>query len=287
MNWDDLRFFLAAAETGSLSAAAKRLRSNQPTVGRRIDALEAALGLKLFQRHKKGLALTQEGALILEQSRSIQSAALNIQRLTGGEHQQAHGSVRLAVPEGLGNEILIPGLSAFYKQHPGVKLILNVSSRLSDIARGEADIAIRLIRPVQADIVTRQLARMELGIYASRAYLKQHGRPTTEADLLTHQIIAYADELAGLNENLWLLSRSRSEHIVLQSDSTTSRLRATQAGLGLSIQPCMIVSAYPKLVRLLKQVPLPAHQIWIAYHKDLRRIARIRVVIEFLGKIFG
>ena len=82
MNWDDLRFFLAAAETGSLSAAAKRLRSNQPTVGRRIDALEAALGLKLFQRHKKGLALTQEGALILEQSRSIQSAALNIQRLT-------------------------------------------------------------------------------------------------------------------------------------------------------------------------------------------------------------
>lgn len=286
MNWDDLRFFLAAAETGSLSAAAKRLRSNQPTIGRRIDALEAALGLKLFQRHKKGLTLTQEGTLILEQSRSIQSATLNIQRLTGGEHQEAHGSVRLAVPEGLCNDVIVPGLSAFYQQHPGVRLMLNVSLRLSDIARGEADIAIRLIRPTQADLVTRQLAHMELGVYASRAYLKQHGHPTTETALLQHRIIGYGDELAGLNENQWLIHRSQPEHIVLQSDSTTSRLRATEAGLGISIQPCMIADTKPRLVRLLQDHPLPSHQIWLAYHKDLRRIARIRAVIEFLGKLF-
>jgi len=287
MNWDDLRFFLAAAETGSLSAAAKRLRSNQPTIGRHIDALEMALGLKLFQRHKQGLTLTQEGALILEQSRSIQSATLAIQRLTGGEQQEAHGSVRLAVPEGLCNEVIVPGLNAFYKQHPGIRLILNVSSRQSDIVRGEADIAIRLVRPVQADLVTRQLAHMEMGIYASRAYLKLHGRPTTEAALLQHKIISYGDELAGLNENQWLIQRSQPGQVMLQSDSTSSRLRATEAGLGISIQPCMIADSNPRLVRLLKNQPLPSHQIWIAYHKDLRRVARVRVVIEFLGKLLA
>jgi len=286
INWDDFRYFLAAAESGSLSAAAKRLRSNQPTVGRHIDALEIALGLKLFQRHKKGLTLTQEGIWVLEQSELMQSGVHNIQRMVEGDYQQLRGSVRLALPEGLGNEILIPGLDEFYQRYPNLRLILNVSSRTANLTRGEADIAIRLFRPKETDLVTRQLMDMAMGLYASRQYLQSHETPVSLTDLIQHRIIGYGDELAGLPENQWLLDHVPKDDWVLLSDSTSSRLRATVCGLGISIQPCLFAKANPELIQVLDHVALPAHKVWITYHRDLRHILRIRVTVEFLVEFF-
>lgn len=286
INWDDLRYFLAAAESGSLSAAAKLLHSNQPTVGRHIDALEAALGLKLFQRHKKGLTLTHECAWVLEQSQLMQSGVQNIQRMIEGDYQQLQGSVRLALPEGLCNEILIPQLGSFYQQYPNLRLILNVSSRTTNLTRGEADIAVRLFRPKEADLVARQLTRMEMGLYASPEYLQTHGRPENVSDLMQHWIISYGDELAGLPENRWLLNHVAPSNRVLQSDSTTSRLRATVCGLGIAIQPCMLANTNPKLVQILQDASLPAHEVWITYHRDLRHILRVRVAVDFLITLF-
>ena len=287
LSWDDFRYFLAAAESGSLSAAAKCLYSNQPTVGRHIDTLEAALGLKLFQRHKRGLTLTNEGAWVLEQSQLMHSGVQNIQRMIEGDYQQLQGSVRLALPEGLCNEIIIPRLESFYQQYPNLRLILNVSSRAADLTRGEADIAIRLFRPKEADLVARQLTSMEMGLYATAQYLQTHGRPENVSDLLPHRIISYGDELAGLPENRWLLDHVAPGNLVLQSDSTTSRLRAAVCGLGISIQPCMLANVNPKLIRILEDVPLPAHEVWITYHRDLRHILRIRVAVDFLITLFG
>jgi DNA-binding transcriptional LysR family regulator len=263
------------------------MRSNQPTVGRHIDALEAALGVKLFQRHKQGLVLTHEGALIREQARHMRDGAESIRRLAADGSREPGGSVRLAVPEGLCNEILIPALERFYRRHPGIRLILKVSPHAADLTRGEADIAIRLFRPREPDLVARLLAHMELGLYASRGYLKAHGRPASAAGLGKHRLIGYGEDLAGLKENRWLLGHGRPEHVVLASDSTASRLRATQAGLGISIQPCLIADRDRQLVRLLKTQPLPAHPLWITYHKDLRHTARARAVVEFLSGLVG
>lgn len=285
LDWDHLRFFLAAAETGSLSAAARRLRSNQPTVGRHIDALEAGLGLKLFQRHKQGLALTQEGALVLEQAQLMQAGAAGIARVAAGADREPRGSVRLAIPEGLCNEILIPHLDAFYRRYANIKLVLDVAPRLANVPRGEADIAIRLLRPREADLVARNLGRMDMGLYASRAYIKEYGRPASEAALGEHRIITYGDTLGGLEENQWLVTRSRPQNIVMQSDSTTARVRATEAGLGISVQPRMIADRNPKLVRLLKNLAPPAREIWITYHKDLRRVLRARAVVDFVSAL--
>ena len=287
INWDDFRYFRAAAELGTLSAAAKRLHSNQPTVGRHIDALEIALGLKLFQRHKKGLTLTQEGMWVLEQSELMQSGVHNIQRMVEGDYQQLHGSVRLALPEGLCNEILLPKLEEFYQRYPNLRLILNVSSRTANLTRGEADIAIRLFRPKETDLVTRQLTDMAMGFYAGRKYLQTHEPPVTLADLIQHRIIGYGDELAGLPENQWLLDHVPKDDWALQSDSTTSRLRATVCGLGISIQPCMLADAYIELLKILPEIVLPAHKVWITYHRDLRHILRIRVTVEFLIALFA
>lgn len=287
LSWDDFRYFLSAAESGSLSAAAKSLCSNQPTVGRHIDTLEAALGLKLFQRHKRGLTLTNEGAWVLEQSQLMHSGVQNIQRMIEGDYQQLQGSVRLALPEGLCNEIIIPRLASFYQQYPNLRLILNVSSRTANLTRGEADIAIRLFRPKEADLVARHLTVMEMGLYASPEYLKMYGHPENVTDLLSHRMVSYGDELAGLPENRWLLDHATPGNCVLQSDSTSSRLRATVCGLGVSIQPCMLANANPKLVRILEDVHLSAHEVWITYHRDLRHILRVRVTVDFLNTIFG
>jgi len=286
INWDNFRYFLAAAESGSLSAAAKRLHSNQPTVGRHIDALEAALGLKLFQRHKKGLTLTQEGIWVLEQSALIQSGVHNIQRIDG-DYQQLQGSVRLALPEGLCHEIIIPHLEDFYLRYPHLRLILNVSTRTTNLTHGEADIAIRLYRPKETDLVTRQLTDMAMGLYAGRRYLHSHEPPLTLSDLSRHRIIGYGDELADLPENRWLLDHVPKDNWLLQSDSTSSRLHATVCGLGISIQPCLFAKTNRELIQLLDHVSLPAHKVWIAYHRDLRHILRIRVTVEFLTALFG
>lgn len=285
INWDDFRYFLAAAESGSLSAAAKRLHSNQPTVGRHINALEMALGLKLFQRHKKGLTLTQEGVWVLEQSELLQSGVQNIQRVEG-EYQQLRGSVRLALPEGLCNEILIPRLEDFYLRYPNLHLILNASSHTANLTRGEADIAIRLFRPKETDLVARQLMDMAMGLYAGRQYLQTHEPPVTLSDLSQHHIIGYGDELAGLPENQWLLNHVPKDDWMLQSDSTASRLRATMCGLGISIQPCLFAKTNPELIQILDRVSLPTHKVWITYHRDLRQILRIRVTVEFLIALF-
>ena len=283
-NWDGFRYFIAAAEGGSLTAAAKQLGSNQPTVGRQIDALETALGLKLFQRSVKGLILTEEGALVLEQAQEMRSVVDKIQRNNQGEEQEISGTVRLALPEGLCLEVLTPILPLFYRDYPNINLILNVSSNSANLTRGEADIAVRLFRPREANLVARHLGRMSMGLFASSAYLENRGYPATAAELKQHRIIAYGDQLSALAENQWLLKQAASLSSALSSDNTIARLKATVAGVGISIQPQLFCRFNPELVPVLEDIKLPDHEVWIAYHSDLRHLARIRAVVGFISE---
>ena len=185
MNWDGYRYFVAAAEAGSLSAAAKRLNSNQSTIRRHIDTLESALGVKLFQRSVKGLSLTQQGQAVFEQSLQIQDSIVKIQRVIQGKEKTASGNVRLSLPEGLGQEILIPVLDKFYQQYPKVKLIFNVSATTANLTQGEADVAVRLFRPEESDLVIECLGEMKMGLYASKSYEKSNGLPNGLKDTQT------------------------------------------------------------------------------------------------------
>ena len=286
VNWDDLRYFLAAAESGSLSAAAKRLHSNQPTVGRHIDSLEKVLGVKLFKRHTQGLSLSREGEIMLAGSELMRSGVLKMQHLFNGQTDTADGTVCVALPEGLANEMLIPTLPEFYQRYPQINLILKISSRSANLSHGEADIALRLFRPSDANLVVKRLGDMQLGLYAAADYLQQHGMPKKQQDLHRHKLIAYGDELIDLPENQWLLKHAEDAAIVLQSDSTSARIRATEAGLGLSILPDLLISGNTKLRRLFSLDELPAYEIWLVYHRDLRHIARIRAVAEYFSELF-
>lgn len=287
IDWQAIQYFLAVAEAGSLSAAARRLGASQPTLGRRIDALESTLGFKLFRRHARGLQLTQEGALLLEQARQMLHSASNIEQLARGEIQQPSGMVRLSLPEGICHEILIPALPLFREHYPSIRLVLNVSFRSADLTHGEADVAIRLFRPKEPDLVVRKLGTMSMGLYAGADYLRTHATPGEPAQLGEHDGIAYGDNLNQLPENQWLLRHCRAENLVLQSDNTLCRLSATERNLGISIQPTLIADSKPTLVRLLEEVDIPGHEMWLTYHKDLLHSARTRAVVEFLLEQFN
>lgn len=280
-NWDRLRFFLAAAETGSLTAAAKTLGSNQPTVGRHIDALEGELGTRLFQRSVKGLTLTEEGVELLDRCRTIHAQVIQIGR-TLTDKKVVSGSVRVALPEGLCLEAIAPVLPRLYKECPGLRLILNVSPNTANLTRGEADIAVRLYRPKESSLVVRTLGKMDMGLYAGRNYIDRFGAPSAITTLSQHRIISYGDQLAQLPANQWLLKHSRPENQALSSDSTSTRLKATLAGVGISIQPHLFARTNPDLVPVLDDVKLSGHDVWLVYHSDLRQLPRIIAVAEFL-----
>jgi len=283
INWDGFRYFMAAAEAGSLSAAAKQLNSNQPTVGRYIDALESALEVKLFQRSVRGLSLTQEGQHIFEQSQNIQDYVLKIQRAVLSDKEKISGTVRLSMPEGLGLEVFAPVLNDFHQQYPHIKLILNISSSSVNLTQGEADIAVRLFRPEEANLVVKKLGEMKMGIFSSAQYSTTYGLPKNKKDLFKHRIVTYGDQLSMLAENQWLLKHSDESLCALSSDSTAARLKATLSGSGISIFPEIFMQTNPELLPLLKSVSIPAHHIWLVYHKDLRHIGRIRAVVDFVS----
>lgn len=283
MNWDGFRYFIAAAEAGSLSAAANVLSSNQSTVGRHIDALESALGIKLFQRSVKGLSLTEEGQAVFEQAQSMQDTVVKIQRMVQGGEATARGTVRLSLPEGLGLEVLIPVLDDFYRQYPEVKLVFNVSATTANLTQGEADVAVRLFRPEESDLVVKYLGDMRLGLYAAKDYEKNYGLPKQLRDVRKHKVITYGDHLSILPENQWLLDHSDEAKRILCSDSTATRFRAAVSGVGISVQPEVLAQTSPDLIRLFRSVKLPAHKVWLVYHQDLRHMSRIRAVVDFIS----
>jgi len=287
MNWDGFRYFTAAAEAGSLSGAAISLDSNQSTVGRHIDALETALSIKLFQRSVKGLSLTEEGQAVYEQAQHIQNSIVKIQRIVQGGEETATGTVRLSLPEGLGQEVIIPALDRFYQQYPNVKLIFNVSASTANITQGEADVAVRLFRPEEPDLVIKYLNEMKLGLYASKGYEENYGLPKQLKDLRKHRVVTYGDFLSILPENQWLLNHSDDALRILSSDSTVTRFKATISGVGISLQPEILAKTDPDLIHLFKSAKLPAHKVWLVYHKDVRHMSRIRAVVDFLSDCLG
>lgn len=281
-DWDDLRYFLAAARTGSLSAAARTLDSNQPTVGRRIARLEQTLDLRLFQRHARGLTLTEDGVRVLESAELMERGALGLNRAQLSLTPDISGTVRVSAPEGLALRIVAPALGAFLDRHPRLDLNLSVSAATADLVRGEADIAIRLFRPTSGDIVTRRLQTMDFGLYAATRYFAERDRPLSTDPLADHHFIACGDLFRRHKENEWLEKLSGKARKVLRSDSTLLRLEATEQGLGIAVMPHLVAAASPGLEPVLPELEGPSRTIWIAVHRDLRHVPRIRAVMGFL-----
>lgn len=286
LDWDDIRYFLAAARTGSLAAASRQLGGHQPTVGRRIDGLEKRLGVRLFQRHAQGLTLTEEGQRIMQAAESMGEAALTLQRATGFEDPEIRGNVRIAAPSGLAVHLIAPNLPRFHERFPGLNVELQPSISAADLTHGEADVAIRLYRPTAGELVARHAGEMHFGLYGATAYFQQHGMPENAADLPAHLFIGYSEQLRHLEENCWLEAVAGNARFVLRSDDTHARMAAAGAGLGLTVLPHFLALQLPQLQQILSTEDVPSKPIWLAVHRDLRQVPRVRAVLDWMEELF-
>lgn len=285
LNWSMLKDFLAVAEAGSLSAAARRLGVSQPTLTRRMAALEESLHAEIFRRSPRGLELTEAGEAMLGPARQMQQGAQAVELAVSGRDQTPAGLVRITATEGLAVEWLTPTLAPFREAHPGIDLELIVRNTALNVLRREADIAIRLGRPRQAELVARRVGDLVLGLYASRAYLEECGTPREDDDLDGHRGVAFDEGDVYTGAGGFLERVLGRAHVVYRANTLAAQLAAIRAGFGIGGQSCFIAERDPNLVRVLPEREV-RFEIWLVTHPGLRRSARIRTVYDFLaGKL--
>jgi DNA-binding transcriptional LysR family regulator len=284
-NWDDVRYFLTLQRHGTLAAAGAALMLDPTTVGRRLMKLEEELGARLFDRTPNGYVLTDAGHRLLPRAERIERETLGVERDVAGEDQKLEGVVRLTATEMLTTRFIAPHLRRFRERYPEIQLELQCTNLDVNLARREADIALRLARPTQDDLIIKRLSFIHLGLYASLEYVDRFGLP--KDSLAGHQMILFANVRPFRRENDWIEARMDGARVALRSDSVSATYSATVAGTGIALLPCLVADHDPHLVRVpLEGAPAP-RQIWQAVHKDLRDSARIRAVLDFLGKILA
>lgn len=282
-DWTLMRSFLAVAEAGSLSGAARALGLSQPTLGRHVEALEAALAVTLFTREAKGLALTEAGAALLPPARAMQAAAADLALRAAGRSEAMTGAVRITASRVIAAHLLPPILAALRTEEPGISIDLVASDRTDNLLFREADIAVRMYRPTQLDIIARHIADLPIGLYAAPAYLNQRGRPQTLADLTSQDIIGF-DRNARLLEQLLALGlQRRREDFPVRCDDQLVYIDLVRAGCGIGGLLRLVGDRDPGLERLTDLVALPSLPMWLAAPAALRLSPRLRRVFDFLA----
>lgn len=281
MNWDDIRIFLAIARSGQILGAARALSLNHATVARRLTALEDDMGTTLFARRTNGCDLTAEGEALLPHAEAMESAMLGASAAIADTDAALSGSVRIGAPDGFGVAFLAPRLGRLTRAYPGLNIQLVPVPRSFSLSRREADIAIALERPSQGRLVARKLADYTLGLYASRAYLEAHGPPERLEHLAGHRLIGYVEDLIfspSLNfaREIW-----KDWHSDIEVSSAIGQTEAVKAGAGIGILHSFIAREHDELVPLLTEHVL-TRAYWLVMHEDLRSIARVAAVAEFI-----
>lgn len=281
VSWDHYRALLAVAETGSLSAAARRLGLAQPTLGRQIDALERGLGLKLFVRSPTGLLLTDEGRDLLPDARAMAAAAEALARSASAGRDETRGVVRITASEIIGGLVLPPMLGRLQARHRGLIVELVLTNRAEDLLRRDADIAVRMVEPKQAAIVARRIGAISLNLFAHRDYIARRGRPETLADLAGHTIIGFDrdDSAARAVGAPRALTR---ESFGFRTDSDLAQFTALRTGVGIGVCQAPLAGTLPELEAVLSDQMSFQLEMWLAMHEDLRSSRRIRATFDHL-----
>lgn len=280
MSWDDLRFFLAAARAGSLAGAARALSVEHSTVGRRLGALEAQLGAPVVIRTPAGLELTSLGARLVPLAESMDRDARAVAALTSPERVR----VRLALPSGM-SALVVGDLTQLRRHRPEIGLEIVSGSRPVDLARGEADLAVRVGPISDPDLIVKNLGTVAIAAYASRTYLRR--RPVDRLDdadigLAGHDLVAFDAALAATPGARWLEARATGATVVLRSREMTDMLTAIAGGLGLGLLPCFLGDGDPALERLTRQ-PVAASRLSLVYRREARRARGVQVAARFIA----
>ena len=276
IDWEDVRYFLHAAQARTLSGAARALGVEHTTVGRRLSALESALGAPLVRRGPAGLDLTPLGERVLASALQMERLASSIGELAVAERT----NVRLVVPTGF-TSLLTPELESLHRAEPRVSLEIVSGGRHVDLRKGDADLAIRVGPIEDQQLVARKVGEVASALYAARSYLARHPDPIDPDDLGGHAIIGFHASMAAIPSAQWLAERSAGARVVMRSREAMDMLTAAQSGAGLAVLPCFLGDADASLVRLTR-TPIVTRGVSLVYRREARLSPEVRAVIAFV-----
>jgi DNA-binding transcriptional LysR family regulator len=285
LDWDDLRVFLAVQRTRSHAAAARSLRVASTTIGRRLAAIEAGVGARLFTRTPEGLVATAAARALLLHAERMEAEALEAERLLSGADSRPTGTVRLTCGDGFATAILAPALPAFLAAHPGLEVEIQAEPRLLDLTRGEADVALRNVRPRERSLVARRLGMEHYGLFAAPSYLARRGTPRSARDLAGHDLILYDRLYDRLRSQTWLRQTAAGARVAVRSSNTMTLHAACAAGAGIALLSTAFVRGDTRHERVLPRLEPPADELWAATHADLRAAARVAVLLRWLDQL--
>ncbi|RZL88266.1 MAG: LysR family transcriptional regulator [Variovorax sp.] len=282
MDWDNLRFFLELARSGTLTNAARRLGVDHTTVARRIQALEKEIGTALFSREAGGHRLTEAGRRLQPQVEAMESAFLAVESAAPASNEGLSGLVRIGATEGFGTVVLAPQLALFAQAHPKLVIDLLAMPRLVHLSRREADIVISLERPARGPVVVTKLTEYALRLYASDRYLAAHPPIASREDLHGHTFISYVDDLLFSKELQYLDELYRPDSFALRSTSILAQHLATAAGAGIAVLPAFIAERDPSLRRVLPGEANFTRTFWMSVPAETKHLARMQATWNFL-----
>lgn len=290
LDWDKLKTFHAAAETGSLTAAANKLNISQSAVSRQISSLEDRLTSPLFHRHARGLTLTEQGHILYRASQDMAAAAALAQTSVRDSRNKPQGLLRVSSPISLGSNWLTSVLSEFLAAYPEISVQLILEDEEHDLSSFEVDCALRPWPSTQGDVIERNIGTISQSIYASDTYLAKYGAPTSIEDLDNHKIVAFGSLIPPrLHSSNWVLSLGRPEHSprkpVLQVNNLHGIMRAAEAGIGIVGIPDYMVTMSRRLVRVLPNVKGEPFDVYFVYPSELRGSVKAKVFREFLVRV--
>lgn len=282
--WGDLETFLATARTGTLAAAAVDLGVDASTVQRRIGKLEATMRVRLFSRSQRGYALTEAGQDLHVHALAMEEQALTAWRKVVARDEQPVGTVRVATVDDFAVLVLPPIVASFREAHPNVAVHVDVRTSFVDLAKHEADVAIRFgaKRGVQGDVVARRVCGVGVGLYASRAYVKKHGAPTTPEAIADHAVVRGDAAFAALPMERIMERYGNPRNVAMRTNSFFARVAAIRAGVGIGFAPAFSIGGDKTMVRLDIDFPEPqgGADLLVLVHVDMRKNARVRAFVE-------
>ncbi|QOT77285.1 LysR family transcriptional regulator [Cupriavidus basilensis] len=275
MDWSDIKIFLAIARAGTLGGAARAIGQTQPTMGRRLKALEDAVGHALFQRTSDGYVLTDEGAAVLAHAERIEAEAIAFERQLSGQARELDGMLRISSSDWFGVHMLTPVIADFIRAHPRVAVELVTDARLLSLARREADLVFRIRAFDEADIVQRKLMHMDYALYSAPGVA-----PPRAGDGEGHALLTLDAGFADLPDVAWMRKLLPNARVAFGSNSREAQAKLCAAGAGLAVLPCALAERLGGLQAIDMGEAPPGRDVWVGYHRDLRRLGRLRAFLD-------
>ncbi len=284
MDWDKLRIFHAVADAGSLTHAGDVLHLSQSAVSRQIRALEESLNTTLFHRHARGLILTEQGELLFDATTSMNKRLDAASARIRDSEEEVFGELRVTTAIGFGTLWLAPRLTKLYEQYPDLNIDLMLEERVLDLPMREADVAIRMKEPSQADLIRKRLMSVRMRLYASRKYLDDHGEPTSLSELSEHRLICQNvnSEQVGAGASFVTSLLSNDVTKMLYVNNYYGVLQAVRSDLGIGVLPNYLSQDFPDLVRVFDEIESNEVPVYLAYPSELRQSKRIAAFRDFV-----